>query len=155
MLLNSEKYGWLLSIIQMKRTLPAGTGSSPYLFFSNTTSPTSQLTRNLQLAWADMKLRGGATFTSLRTAVATFVSEFTLRNTATDLLCSQPHLNFELCSCVFSAFVCFRPETDMGKTPRSDTAWQGSCAMARQLQISTTPWTSPSNRRRTRPQTGL
>ncbi|KAI4794417.1 hypothetical protein KUCAC02_032070 [Chaenocephalus aceratus] len=59
MLLSSQEYGWLLSSIQMKNRLTAGSAKPKYL----------------QMAWLEMNLRGVPTFTSLRTAMATFARD--------------------------------------------------------------------------------
>ncbi|KAI4794425.1 hypothetical protein KUCAC02_001226 [Chaenocephalus aceratus] len=75
MLLSSQEYGWLLSSIQMKNRLTAGSAKSKYVFFNTNASPSSLLTRYLQMAWLEMNLRGVPTFTSLRTAMATFARD--------------------------------------------------------------------------------
>ncbi|KAJ4924026.1 hypothetical protein JOQ06_000268 [Pogonophryne albipinna] len=75
MLLSSEEYGWLLSIIQMKNRLAAGSAKSKYVFFNTNARPTDNLTTYLKLAWSEMDVRGVPTFTSLRTAVATFARD--------------------------------------------------------------------------------
>ncbi|KAJ4924404.1 hypothetical protein JOQ06_000644 [Pogonophryne albipinna] len=75
MLLSSQEYGWLLSIIQIKNRLAAGSAKSKYVFFNTNASPSTLLTRYLQMAWLEMNLRGVPTFTSLRTAVATFARD--------------------------------------------------------------------------------
>ncbi|KAJ4919446.1 hypothetical protein JOQ06_022220 [Pogonophryne albipinna] len=75
MLLSSQEYGWLLSIIQMKNILGKGGETSKYVFFNTTARPSSLLTKYLKLAWSEMDVRGVPTFTSLRTAVATFARD--------------------------------------------------------------------------------
>ncbi|KAI4831495.1 hypothetical protein KUCAC02_001035 [Chaenocephalus aceratus] len=75
MLLSSQEYGWLLSSIQMKNRLTAGSAKPKYVLFNTNASPSSLLTRYLQMAWLEMNLRGVPTFTSLRTAMATFARD--------------------------------------------------------------------------------
>ncbi|KAJ4918477.1 hypothetical protein JOQ06_022059 [Pogonophryne albipinna] len=72
MLLSSGEYGWLLSLMKIKRD--AGRKST-FVFFNTTLKTTEKLTTYLQNAWEDMKLRGVPTFISLRSAVATFARD--------------------------------------------------------------------------------
>ncbi|KAK5875307.1 hypothetical protein CesoFtcFv8_027799 [Champsocephalus esox] len=87
MLLSSQEYGWLLSSIQMKNRLTAGSAKPKYVFFKTNASPSSLLTRYLQMAWLEMNLRG----------------------CPPSPVCGPPWQPL--------------PETGMGKTQRSDTAW--------------------------------
>ncbi|KAJ4919178.1 hypothetical protein JOQ06_022164 [Pogonophryne albipinna] len=72
MLLSSGEYGWLLSLMKLKRD--AGKKST-FVFCNTTLKTTEKLTTYLQNAWSDMKLKGVPTFISLRSAVATFARD--------------------------------------------------------------------------------
>ncbi|KAK1875453.1 Upstream activation factor subunit spp27 [Dissostichus eleginoides] len=57
MLLSDQEYGWLMDIIHLK------------------TNPDKNLTKYVKRVWSEMHLEGEATFTSLRSAVATFARD--------------------------------------------------------------------------------
>ncbi|KAI4800294.1 hypothetical protein KUCAC02_013339 [Chaenocephalus aceratus] len=72
MLLTDREYGWLLFIMRIKQELAKGGEVSRFVFFNTTFFQDKNLTKYLKSAWSEMQLRGQATFTSLRGAVATF-----------------------------------------------------------------------------------
>ncbi|KAK5875315.1 hypothetical protein CesoFtcFv8_027805 [Champsocephalus esox] len=75
LLLSDKEYGWFLAIIRLKRKWAIGVKISKYVFHNTTFSPEKNLTKYVKRVWSDMKLRGEATFTSLRSAVATFARD--------------------------------------------------------------------------------
>ncbi|XP_034092893.1 uncharacterized protein LOC117560180 [Gymnodraco acuticeps] len=75
LLLSDKEYGWFLAIIRLKRKWAKGVKLSKYVFHNTTFSADKNLTKYVKRAWSDMKLRGEATFTTLRTAVATFARD--------------------------------------------------------------------------------
>ncbi|KAK5936162.1 hypothetical protein CgunFtcFv8_027740 [Champsocephalus gunnari] len=72
MLLTDREYGWLLFIMRIKQELAKGGEVSRFVFFNTTFFQDKNLTKYLKSAWSEMQLGGQATFTSLRSAVATF-----------------------------------------------------------------------------------
>ncbi|XP_033969517.1 uncharacterized protein LOC117469244 [Trematomus bernacchii] len=75
LLLTDKEYGWLIDLIQLKTKLAKGKPMSKYVFFNTTFSQDRNLTKYLQRAWLEMQLRGIPTFTSLRSAIATFARD--------------------------------------------------------------------------------
>ncbi|KAI4788141.1 hypothetical protein KUCAC02_036045, partial [Chaenocephalus aceratus] len=75
LLLSDKEYGWFLAIIRLKRKWAIGVKISKYVFHNTTFSSEKNLTKYLKRVWSDMKLRGEATFSSLRSAVATFARD--------------------------------------------------------------------------------
>ncbi|KAJ4938622.1 hypothetical protein JOQ06_003232, partial [Pogonophryne albipinna] len=70
MLLTDREYGWLLFTMSLKQKWAKGHEVSKFLFFNTTFSQDINLNKYLKSAWSEMQLRGEATFTSLRSAVA-------------------------------------------------------------------------------------
>ncbi|KAK1876435.1 Hydroxycinnamoyltransferase 2 [Dissostichus eleginoides] len=75
MLLSDQEYGWLMDIIHLKTKWANGKKMSKYVFFNTTFSPDKNLTKYVKRVWSEMHLKGEATFTSLRSAVATFARD--------------------------------------------------------------------------------
>ncbi|KAI4794424.1 hypothetical protein KUCAC02_032077, partial [Chaenocephalus aceratus] len=75
LLLSDKEYGWFLAIIRLKRKWAIGVKISKYVFHNTTFSSEKNLTKYVKRVWSDMKLRGEATFSSLRSAVATFARD--------------------------------------------------------------------------------